>query len=68
MNPDRKVLAAAAVGAVIGIAIALFGFWKAVMILAMTGGGWLAGLYITDQLPAVDEYLGRFFDKRRNRG
>ena len=66
MKADAK-LAAAGAGAVFGIIAVAFGFWPAVLVLALSGAGWLIGKWLSGELGAIDERLGQFFDKRRNR-
>jgi uncharacterized membrane protein len=66
MNLNPKILAAGA-GAMFGIIAVAFGFWPAVLVAALTGIGWIIGKWITGELGIIDEYIGRFFDNRRNR-
>ena len=65
-NLNLKVAGAAA-GALIGIAIAAFGWLDAIMIAVFAGIGLAAGMYASGQMGVLDEVMGRFFDRRRGK-
>lgn len=59
--------AAAAAAAIIGLALFVVGVWQTLVIGLLALVGWIIASYLTGRFPDVDERLGQFFDRRRNR-
>ena len=66
INVNPKI-ACAVVAAAFGIVAVTVGFWPAIIVAILAGAGWMTGKWISGELGVVDEYIGRFFDSRRNR-